>query len=332
MATTIKDIAEALKISTAAVSKALNNKDDVSEELKEKVRAVAKELEYSPNYFARKLVTNKSNTIGVFILGKEELGIDEYFGFRFVEGIMEEANANDYDILLFSTSTEKSYQALAREKHVEGVIFIALRLDDPYLEDFKNFGIPVSIIDLYLRGKNISFISSDSEVGIKKGLDYLWELGHRDIVIVSAYEESQIAQNRFEAYKNYLEEKGIFREKNVYKGDFTKGSGYRAGLEILKRDKLPSAVFAVSDLMAIGVLHAFEDNGIKVPEDISILGFDNISASGYMKPSLTTIGQDAKAIGKEAVSAILKRINGSVVKKKLLIEPELIIRETCKKR
>lgn len=331
MGATIKDIAAKLNISTAAVSKALNDKADISDALKERVKKIAEEMGYSPNYFAKKLATNRSTLIGVFILGRDKLSNSEHFGFSFLDGIIEQANLNDYDVILFSDTANKSYKRLCEEKRVEGAIFIGLKLNDKYIEDIKNIEVPVSIIDLYVRGKNINYISSDNEKGVEKALDHLYNLGHRKIAIIAGEQNSQIGDIRLNKYIEYLKEKNIFNPDLVVNGDFTRESGYKKAKELISKKEKPTAIFAISDLMAIGAIQALKENKLKVPENISVIGFDNIKACEYITPKLSTIGQNAIKIGKEAVNAILEKINSKKTEKKVLIEPELIKRETCKK-
>ncbi len=331
MVVTLRSIAKELNISTAAVSKALNDKDDIGIELKQKVREVAEKLNYMPNDFAKKLATNKSYTIGVFILGRENLNFQEHFGFKFLNGIIEEANKNGYDILLFSSKNSKKYSQISREKRIEGLVFIGMRLDDEYIEDIKNIKIPVSIIDLHIKGENTSYISSDNEKGVRMAIDYLIGLKHKEIAIIGAYEESEVGETRYKEYERYMKGKNIFKKEFVFRGDFTKKSGYEKGLKIADMKNRPSAVFAISDLMALGAIEAFQEKGIKVPEDISVIGFDNIIEGNFTNPKLTTIGQNALEIGKQALKAILEKINNNKPIESILIEPELVERESCKK-
>ncbi|MDI3547435.1 MAG: hypothetical protein PWR10_1087 [Halanaerobiales bacterium] len=333
MGVTIKDIAKRLGVSATAVSKALNDRDDVSNELKVKVRKIAEEMDYSPNSLAKRLVTNKSNTIGVFMFSRQKNSGHDPFGFQFLSGIMEEANRNGYDIVLFSTDSdllaEKSYIKLCKERKVEGAIFTGLRLDDPHLEEIKESPFPISIIDTEVKGNNVSFISTDNRKGVRLALNYLWKLGHRRIAIINGHKKAMVSHLRYNAYKEFLEEKGQFREELVFTGDFTERSGYLCGGKILELKDRPSAVFVASDLMALGVIKKFKEEGLKLPEEMSIVGFDNIFPGEFNEPALTTIGQNAFEMGVEAVNWVLKRINGEKGNKKILLEPELIIRDSC---
>ncbi len=333
MSSNIKDIAKNLGISAAAVSKALNDRKDISEKLKRKVRKAAKELNYTPNSIARRLVTNKSNTIGVFVFSRQEDTFSKDLGLQFLGGILEEANKNDYDIVLFSTDSdllnEKSYIELCRERRAEGAIFTGLRLDDPHIKKIKNSTFPISIIDTHIEGENVNFVSTDNKIGVQLALDYLWKLDHRKIAMINGHKYAQVSWDRLNAYRDYLEEREVYNERLVFTGDFTEDSGYQCAEKIMKLEKLPTAIFIASDLMALGAIKAFKKSGFNLPKDMSITGFDNISISNYIEPRLTTVGQDAIAMGKWSVRLILNKLRKEEPQKKYVLKPKLMIRNSC---
>ena len=333
MSSNIKDIAKKLGISAAAVSKALNNRKDISEKLKRKVRKAAKELNYTPNSIAKRLVTNKSNTIGVFVFSRQEDTFSKDLGLQFLGGILEEANKNDYDIVLFSTDSdllnEKSYIELCKERRAEGAIFTGLRLDDPHIKKIKNSTFPISVIDTHIEGENVSFVSTDNKIGVQLALDYLWKLGHRKIAMINGHKHAQVSWDRLKTYRDCLEEREVYDERLVFTGDFTEDSGCQCAEKIMKLKKLPTAIFIASDLMALGAMKAFKENGFNLPKDMSIVGFDNISIGNYIEPRLTTVGQDAIAMGKWSVRLILNKLKKEEPQKKYLLKPKLIIRDSC---
>ncbi|MCG8515556.1 MAG: LacI family transcriptional regulator [Halanaerobiales bacterium] len=332
MTATIKDIAKRLGISVTAVSKALNDKDDISDQLKIRVKKVAEELDYSANTIAKRLVTNKSNTLGVFMFSRVSQKLDS-FVFQFIAGILEEANKNDYDILLFSTDSdllnEKSYIKLCKERRVEGAVLFGVRLDDPHIDELKSSPLPISIIDTDIEGKNIYYVSTDNRTGVNKAMDYLWRLGHRRIAMINGHEKAQVSKFRYNAFRQYLRERDSFESGLVFPGDFSQESGYYWGREILKMEQRPTAVFAASDLMALGAIQAFKEAGLHLPHDMSIIGFDNLSSSEFVEPGLTTVSQDGIKMGKEAAKLLLDRIAGRGSEQKVVLQPELIIRDSC---
>jgi len=333
MSSNIKDIAKKLGVSAAAVSKALNNRKDISEKLKRKVRETARELDYTPNSIAKRLVTNKSNTIGVFVFSRQEHTFSNDLGLQFLGGILEEANKNNYDIVLFSIDSdllnEKSYIELCKERRAEGAIFSGLRLDDPHIKKIKNSPFPISIIDTFIEGENVNFVSTDNKLGVFEALDYLWGLGHRRIAMINGHSNAQVSWDRLNAYQGYLEEREVYDERLVFTGDFTEDSGYQCAEKIRKLEKLPTAIFIASDLMAMGAMRAFKKNGFNLPTDMSIVGFDNIPMGDYSTPRLTTIGQDAVGMGKWSVRLILNKLKKEEPQKRYLLKPKLIIRNSC---
>ena len=333
MSSNIKDIAEKLGISAAAVSKALNNRKDISEKLKRKVHETARELDYTPNSIAKRLVTNKSNTIGVFIFSRQEHTFSKDLGLQFLGGILEETNKNNYDIVLFSIDSdllnEKSYIELCKERRAEGAIFTGLRLDDPHIKKIKNSTFPISIIDTLIEGENVNFVSTDNKLGVRLALDYLWKLGHRKIAMINGHKYAQVSRERLNAYQNYLEEREVYDERLVFTGDFTEDSGYQCAEKIMKLERLPTAIFIASDLMALGAIKAFKESGFNLPKDMSIIGFDNVSIGNYIEPRLTTVGQDAIGMGKWSVRLILNKLKKEEPQKKYLLKPKLIIRDSC---
>lgn len=288
-------------------------------------------MEYSPNSFAQRLVKNRSNSIGVFVLGVDDVGESGYFGFKFLEGIIDTANRKKYEVVMFSSKEDVSYKKICEEKRVEGLIFMGLRLDNKYIEDIKQIKVPVAVIDQKIESENSVYISSDNFLGVKKAMDYLIENGHKDIGILKGYKEAEVSEKRFTAFKNYLVSKDLYNEEYVFYGDFTKNSGILVGEKIAELKKKPTAIFCVSDLMAIGVINGLKNRGINVPEDISIIGFDNINIAEFTVPALTTISQNGFKIGEESVNAIIDRIENKSFLKNIEVEPELIIRSSCKK-
>ncbi|PUU93920.1 MULTISPECIES: LacI family DNA-binding transcriptional regulator [Halanaerobium] len=344
MATTLKDIAKKLGVSTTAVSKALNDHDDIGDELKLEVRRVARELNYSPNSIARKLVSRKSRTLGVFMLSRQNKSEVDHMGYTFLHGIINEANLYNYDIVLFTTNSdfleEKSYLDLCRERQVEGVIFTGLHLGDPHIEELKNSEIPVTVIDTELEGANNLFVTSDNHFGMKKGLEYLYRLGHRQIALISGHKGAAVTKERFNSYQEFMQEKGIFEKDLVFNADYTQNGGFEAGEEIAVLENPPTAILSMSDLMAIGAMEALESHGFIIPEDISIVGYDNIDITTFTRPPLTSIDQDGYDMGRSSVQITLNKLGEEVNffedaekigDNKIVIKPKLVIRDSCKR-
>ena len=336
MGVKLKDIAEKLEVSPGTVSKALNDKQGVGNDLRQKIKEEAKNMGYKPNPIAQRLSTNKSNTIGVFMLNRDNIRLKESFGIEIVDGITEQANQAQYDILLFTitkdTYNQRSYLELCRERKVEGAIFISLCLDDPHIEEIKQSEMPVAVIDVKLEGDNLGYVTSDNYAGIKQALDYLFDMGHRKIGFIGSCEGAEVSQIRLKAYQDYMQEAGLYDEQYIWRGDFSKESGQQVAEEILSISDKPTAVIAVSDLMALEIMKTFRTDGVAVPEDISIIGFDDIPASRYSDPALTTVAQDGIGLGKEATKFILDSLKGKKTENAKLLPTELIVRESVCER
>jgi LacI family transcriptional regulator len=162
-------------------------------------------------------------------------------------------------------------------------------------------------------------------------LAWLREQGHQHIVFIGGPKVSQVAVAREQAYREYIANWADARPANVFRGDFSRLSGYHQAVEIMKSDPMPSAVLAASDAMALGAIKAFKDHGLRVPVDISVMGYDGAAAGEYSDPGLSTISQNANAIGEGAVASILDRIDGKKVPENNLVEPSLVIRESVRR-
>lgn len=332
---TIKDIAKVAGVTHSTVSRSLNDSPLVSTETKERIKKIALDLGYSPNSFAQKLVTRKSRTLGVFFLSRGELNFMENFGTQFLDGIASASHAQGYDLLFFTMtrdmSNKKSYIQLCREKQVEGVIFIGMTSDDPHLQEIAQAEIPVCIIDFPLEGTQVGFVSTDNKKGIHLALDFLWEAGHREIFFLGGPTMSPVAMIREQAFQEFMASRGTFHREMVLRGNFSNISGYQKGLEILRWRHLPTALLAANDFMALGLIKALKESGLRVPVDLSVVGYDNAIASEYSDPGLTTVGQNAVEMGASAVSFLLNKMRSPLINTTILINPTLVIRDSVRR-
>ncbi len=332
---TIKDIAKLAGVNHSTVSRSLNDSPLVSAETRERIKAIAREQGYAPNRHAQRLVTRKSRTIGLFYLSRDDLDFMENFGTQFLSGIAEACHARSYDLLLFTTardlSARSSYLNLCRERHVEGVVFIGLTSDDPHIAEIGESDIPVSAIDYELPGKNVATVTTDSAKGVGMGVDWLHDLGHRRIAFIEGPARSQIARERARAFSDAARRLGILEASLSLEGDFSARSGYARALDAMRASPVPSAIFASNDAMALGAMKALKEHGLRVPVDVSVLGYDNALACEFSDPALSTIAQDARAMGAIAVDAIFDRIDGKAPAARILVEPRLIERESVRR-
>jgi LacI family transcriptional regulator len=332
---TIKDIARIAGVTHSTVSRSLNDSPLVSAETKARIRKIAEEQGYRPNTHARKLVSGRSKTLGVFFLSRAEISLSENFGTQFLEGIARESQINDYDLLFFThtreTKNSPSYLELCRDKNVEGAIFIGMNSQDPHIQDLQMAEIPLCMIDFPLQGKKVGYVTTDTDQGIGIALDYLKEMGHRKIGFITGPSDAPIAMERFAAFKKIMDKEGLFRQDWVWEGNFSTESGYQIGKSLGDCPDLPTAILSSNDIMALGLLKAIKEMGWDLPERLSIMGYDNALPSQFSYPGLTTIGQNAIEMGSLAAQFVFTLLKGKSSSKITKTTPELVIRESVRK-
>lgn len=331
MSVTIKDIAKAAGVSITTVSRALNGYSDVSEETRRKIFRIAEDMGYSPNIAARSLIVKRTKTLGLLISGITRTSVKDSIAFEILCGMNDRAGELNYDLVLFNTDTQKqkmkSYKALCLERGVDGVIIMGIRMDDPYLEEVVHSAIPCVLIDIPLTGKDVSSVNSDSVNGAWMAVDHLIRNGHRHIGLINGHAQAFVSQKRLEGYRKALADHGLpYRDDCVEDGGFTESGGGEAAVRLLSRHPDMTALFCASDLMAIGAIQAIRNMGKSVPEDVSVVGYDNISMSEYLSPPLTTIKQDHYRMGYQAAQMLIDMLEGRKVNPQVTLPAELIVR------
>ncbi|MBO1005704.1 LacI family DNA-binding transcriptional regulator [Pseudogracilibacillus auburnensis] len=333
--TTIKDIARVAGVSVTTVSRALNGYSDVSEKTRAKVFRIAKELNYSPNTLARGLVMNKSKTFGLLVSGLNESSPKDNITFDILSGINKFVGECGYDLVLFSTNStkqrEKTYTQLCRERRVDGVIIQGIRTDDPYLKEVVESDIPCVLIDIPLTSSTVGYVTTDNVLGAKKAVKHLIQLGHRNIGFINGHEFAFVSQERLKGYEEALTEANIeINREWIGNGEFSEEAAEIQAIRLLEAHPEITAIFSASDLMALGVIKAARSLGIKVPDNLSIIGFDDIVLASYVTPSLTTIGQDTFQIGYEAAQLLLSILENRAESHIVTMETKLKVRESTK--
>ncbi len=332
---TIKDIARMANVSHTTVSRALNNKSRIRNETKNKVLLIARELNYRPNFIARSLVMKRTKTLGLVITT-----IANPFYTELAQGIETAAIGLGYNIILCSThsdlTTEKQYIDMLRSKGVDGIIFTSAHMGDPNIGELAEEGFPIILVNRRtyhpLVKEKVDYVGVDNVLGGFLAVEHLVRLGHQRIGVIGGSSESSVGFERLEGGKRALdlyhlpEIEGYFLE-----GDFLRESGYQGGKRFLKMEEPPSAIFATNDYMALGAYQAIVEEGGKVPEDIALIGFNDIEFTAMKGIELTTIGQKKFEMGTLAVKTLVEKIEGEVkpLTKEVLLKPELIIRKSC---
>ncbi|MGV4967897.1 LacI family DNA-binding transcriptional regulator [Priestia aryabhattai] len=334
--TTIKDIARVAGVSVTTVSRALNGYSDVNEKTRQKIAAVARELNYSPNTLARGLVMQKSKTIGLLVSGISRESVKDNFTFEVLCGVNERASTLGYDLILFNTNTmmqrEKTYTQLCRERRVDGAIIQGIKKEDPYLKEVVESDIPCVLVDIPVHSNSVGYVTTDNALGAKKAVEHLASLGHKHIGMINGHEDAFVSQERLNGYREALKECGLsFRSEWVVSGNFEEKKAEKAASELINKYKEVTAIFCASDLMALGALKACKELGLHVPKEMSIVGYDNIVLASYSSPNLTTVGQEVYQIGYEAADLLIEMLEGKETNMKRYLDTKLIIRESTDK-
>lgn len=324
----IKEVAKKAGVSVATVSRVLNNSDLVSEETKERVLKAIKELNYHPNLLSRNLRHLKTKMILALLPN-----VSNPFYARVVKGIEDVAHKHGYNVMLCNTDSnpekERAYLELLKNKLADGVILMASTMKKEELTLLaKNY--PVVQCCEYIEDAGASYVSIDNFSAAYKAVRHLINLGHSKIALLSCKNEFISTKLREEGYKKALEEAGIkFDEKLVKYGDYSFKSGIRAAKELLSMQEKPTAIFAISDIMAIGVIKALKEAKLKVPENVAVVGFDDINFASMYDPAVTTISQPKYDLGCVAMEMLLNFIEGKQKNPQgVFLEHELVIRES----
>jgi len=333
---TIKDIARVAGVSITTVSRALNGYKDVNEKTRQKIIEVAKQLNYSPNTLARGLVMNKSKTIGLLVSGMTRDSVKDNFTFEVLSGVNEYVGEVDYDIILFNTNSskqrEKTYTQLCRERRVDGVVLQGVRVDDPYLQEVVESDIPCVLIDIPIQSETVGYVTTNNVFGAKKAVEHLIELGHRNIAMINGHEFAFVSKKRLEGFKEAMAGAGLsINERWIIDGAFKEEKAEREALRLFHQYPEISAVFCASDLMALGTISALKKLGKRVPDEVAVIGYDDIMLASYSSPSLSTIAQNRFAMGYEAAKLLINMLEGNAESREKILQTELIIRESTVK-
>jgi LacI family transcriptional regulator len=333
----IKEVAIEAGVSIATVSYVINNKEgqSLSKETRERVNEAVNKLNYVPNLSARILANNKSNLIGVVIPQTEpnkEFMFSNPFYSEFLSSLEYTARKKGYHVLISGTNADEDYIEVAKKRNLDGIVVLGVYPQDT-LEDFKKSGIPTVIIDSYVKSYHFNSVGTDDCYGGYTATKYLLERKHRKIAIVTgSVKEKGVNQERLRGYKDALLEYDIAADDKYI---FTGNVDFEYGLEVAKtitnlKDDI-TAVFCTADILAMGLMNGLSKVGVKVPEDISIIGFDNTFISKITVPALTTVNQNIAAKGERAAKMIIGIIEEKLKGKQEYIIPiEVIERESVR--
>lgn len=326
---TIKDVAQVAGVSPSTVSRALNDSPLVREETKARIRQIAAALGYERNELARGLVKGSSGVLGLLVPD-----ITNPFFAEITKGVEEVAHQRGFGVVLCTTegepAREEAYLRVLRRKRVDGLIIASVTLDDPYLQELQRFQIPFVLVSRLAEKAEAPYVVVDDRKGGRLAVEHLVDLGHKNVGFIGGPANVHSSRDRMEAYRAVLEERDLpFRRKWAVFASFTQQAGFTVGKRILSQKDRPTAIFAANDLIALGVMQAVEALGLQIPEDLSLVGYNNIAYAALPRIQLTTVAQPMKRMGKIAAKFVLDVLEGKrETPLSLRLAPTLVIRRT----
>lgn len=307
MAASIKDVAREAGVSIATVSRVINKVDVVNEDTKKKVLEAIDKLGYSPNIVAQSLKTQRSRSIGILV---PDISSQVYP--EIVRGAEDVANMYDYSIILcnsdFDMEKEKKYIKVMKEKMVDGMLYMSSSLEPEILQYIEDLKMKTILVETTENEKKIPSVTIDNKQAAKDAVNLLLEKGHKKIAYIGIKKEKRNAwAKRFDGYEEALQDAGVTLDENLtYYGDLKAQTGYKGINAICEKDKDIDAVFCGSDEIAMGVINGLRDKGIKVPEDVSVMGFNDIYEASIFYPKISTVTQPLYDMGSVAMRMLVK--------------------------
>jgi DNA-binding LacI/PurR family transcriptional regulator len=330
MRNTISDVARGAGVSPSTVSRVFNRPELVKEETRVLVMEIANEMQFVPNRMARGLITGQTGLVALIV---QDIS-NPYFGIL-ANGCEEELRKNNIAVALFSTSesqsAEEHYRRMLAERSVDGFIFISSPADSKSLGDHDT---PIPTVYVHRRpdGPHIDAVYTDDRRGAMLAAEHLVKLGHERIAVVTGQLETITGETRLRAFRDTLVQHGIgLPDQYILTGDFKMEGGRRAGKQLLRCDPRPTGVFVASDFMAYALIHALAEDGVQVPGEVSVVGFDDLPMSDLFFPRLTTVKSPIRGIGETAARLLLRRLEDSSLPGEVVVLPvELVERDSTR--
>lgn len=336
MSVTIKDVAKKAGVSPSTVSRVLSNHPRISRETSRKVKVIMEEMGYHPNIMAKSLVSKTTNTICV-ILPKpaEELFLNSFF-MELVRGIVSQANRSGYDVLLSSGGNEEeevnAVSRLINGKRVDGAVLLYSRNNDPVVEFLQNNEHPFVLVGRSDNYPDLLSVDNDNVQAAYDATKHLISFGHERIGFVSGPPNHIVSRDRLQGYTNAMKEANLpIRKEWIVEGEFLQESGYRAMSFFMNIPERPTALVVVDDLVSFGVLRGLHELGYKVPEDLAIVSFNNISIAELSTPPISSIDIGIYNLGYTAAQALIQSIQNQgeqQLQKRHIIPHRLLVRES----
>lgn len=331
MNVTIKDIARMAGVSHTTVSRALNDSPLIHEDTKRKIRAIAERLDYTPNYSAKSLVLARSYHIGLFFSTLSK-GTSSNFFHETVKGVHSAVNAKYHLIVNAIDDYDGNYSAVTR-KTFDGIIVMSQSdQDESFIRHVVERDIPLVVLNRNPEHLSPVHVLADDQAGVCRAVEHMIAEGHRRIALIEGKQTFKSSQARKEGYLQALAKHGLASGPELHRvGGYTLEGGYEAMKQLLKLSPLPTAVYCSSDEMAVGAMKAIVESGLRVPDDISVAGYDDDVFSAFLSPALTTVKRPVETISRIGALKLLGEIErGKPIKETLYVDTQLIVRESVK--
>lgn len=339
MPPTLEEVAKLAGVSRSTVSRVVNQHPNVRPEVRERVWEVIRKTGYQPHAAARSLATRRTRVIGLIIpQAVTTLFTDPYFPIL-IRGVADACNAHNYHLMLSLFSRRRVqesrarqdllYQQVLRGRYLDGVVVSSAPLDDPIFPRLLEDGVPFIIVGRYPH-ERANYVDVDNVAGARMAVEHLLQLGHERVATITGPLNMCSGQDRLEGYRQALAARGIpVDEDLIAEGDFTEQGGQAAMRRLLPHR--PTAVFAASDMMAVGAIKVLREAGLRVPEDVAVVGFDDIPLASMVEPPLTTVRQPIEQLGSMAVELLVSLMEnpGEETVHRVVLPTELVIRASC---
>ena len=326
---TVHDVAKRAGVAPITVSRVINNSGYISDATRERVETVIKEIGYVPNTLARGLRSKRTNTMALIVTDIT----NPYFTLM-ARGVEDIAGDSNYTVIYCNTdeseTKEEKYANILAQRQVDGVLLVPAGGNDRTIKFFESNGISVVVLDRRIPGVETDFVCSDSVDGAKLLVKLLIRLGHKRIAIITGTKSVSTSVDRVTGYKQALKEAGLSDNELVYYGEFNQQSGYDLTKQAMMQSPKPTAIFGANNFILIGIIKALHDLKFNVPEDVSVVGFDDLPESMLVTPFLTVATQPAYEMGRLATELLLNRISGDLSDEcqELILPTEIIERKS----
>jgi LacI family transcriptional regulator len=331
MALTLEDIARLSDVSRSTVSRVINSNANVKEETRLKVLKVIQSINFEPNLAARGLATGRTNVIGVIIPARVSVIFSDPYFPLFIQGVSTACNNRNYSVMLWLAEPEYERRMISRILHnglVDAVIVAKALIIDPIVDSLFESKMPFILIGRHPT-LDVDYLDVDNFQAGRKATLHLLRLGYKRIASITGPQDQVGGYDRYQGYLKALQDfDRPIRSELVVEGDFTEEGGYNAMIRLITQK--PDAVFVASDQMAYGVMRAIHESQLRIPEDVAVVGFDDLPSSSKTRPTLTTVRQPVAQMGTKAVELLINLIESDIKStQQVIMDTELVVRESC---